>query len=340
MSAAEDLGGRVGVAPACRALGVSRSTLYRRRAARACPRPQQSRPPSPRALSTTERQSVLDVLNDDRFCDLAPRTVWATLLDEGRYLCSPRTMYRILAENGPVRERRDQLRHPAYAKPELLATAPNQVWSWDITKLKGPVKWTYYYLYVVMDLYSRYVVGWTLATHEGGTLAKELIAESCAKQQIELGELTLHADRGPPMTSKTLALKLADLGVTKSHSRPYTSNDNPFSESQFRTMKYRPDFPAHFGSIEDARAYCRAFFEWYNRQHRHSGLGLLTPETVHHDRAEAAVAARSVVLDAAYHAHPERFVRRQPIPPELPSEVWINPPMRTSHAEETETIAH
>jgi len=340
VSAAEDLGGRVGVAPACRALGVSRSTFYRRRAARACPRPQQSRPPSPRALSTAERHGVLDVLSDDRFCDLAPRTVWAMLLDEGRYLCSPRTMYRILDENGLVRERRDQLRHPAYAKPELLATAPNQVWSWDITKLKGPVKWTYYYLYVVMDLYSRYVVGWTLAMHEGGTLAKELIAESCAKQQIELGELTLHADRGPPMTSKTLALKLADLGVIKSHSRPYTSNDNPFSESQFRTMKYRPGFPACFGSIEDARAYCRAFFEWYNRQHRHSGLGLLTPETVHYGRAEAAVAARSIVLDAAYLAHPERFVRRQPTPPELPTEVWINPPMRTPQAEETETVAH
>lgn len=337
MNAAEDLGGRVGVAPACRALGVARSTLYRRRAVRQCPRPQQPRPSSPRALSIDERQTVLDVLNDERYCDLAPRTVWAVLLDEGRYLCSPRTMYRILAENGPVRERRDQLRHPAYAKPELLATSPNQIWSWDITKLKGPVKWTYYYLYVVMDLYSRYVVGWTLATREGGVLASELIEESCAKQQVGLGELTLHADRGPPMISKTLALKLADLGVTKSHSRPYTSNDNAFSESQFRTMKYRPDFPARFGSIEDARAHCRAFFDWYNRRHRHSSLGLLTPETVHYGRAEAAIASRSVVLEAAYRAHPERFISRLPTPPALPAEVWINPPLRTPEAE---TVAH
>jgi len=269
---------------------------------------------------------VLDVLDEERFCDLAPRTVWAVLLDEGRYLCSPRTMYRILAENGAVRERRDQLRHPAYAKPELLATGPNQVWSWDITKLKGPVKWTYYQLYVVLDIYSRYVVGWTLAATESGTLAKQLIEESCAKQRIERDRLTVHADRGTAMTSKTLALKLADLGVTKSHSRPYTSNDNPFSESQFRTMKYRPDFPSRFGSIEDARAHCRAFFEWYNQHHRHSSLGLLTPETVHYGRTEAALAARSIVLDAAYQAHPERFVRRAPVPKAPPTRVWINPP--------------
>ncbi len=306
MSAAEDLGGRVGVAPACRALGVARATLSRRRAARACPRPQQPRPPSPRALSTQERLAVLAVLNEERFVDHAPRTIWATLLDEGRYLCSARTMYRILAAAGAVRERRNQLRHPAYSKPELLATAPNQVWSWDITKLKGPVKWTYDYLYVVIDIYSRCVVGWTLAACESGTLAKELVAHACDKQGTRAGELTLHADRGAPMISKTLALKLADLGVTKSHSRPYTSNDNAFSESQFRTMKYRPDFPARFGSIQDARAHCRAFFDWYNREHRHLGLGLLTPETVHYGRAEAALAARSVVLDAAYRLHPER----------------------------------
>ncbi len=280
---------------------------------------------------------MLEVLNHERFCDQAPRAVWAILLDEGRYLCSVRTMYRVLADAGEVRERRNQLRHPAYKKPELLATAPNQVWSWDITKLRGPVKWTHFYLYVVLDIYSRYVVGWTLATHEGGVLARELVEQSCGKQQIGLRELTLHADRGPAMISKTLALKLADLGVTKSHSRPYTSNDNAFSESQFRTLKYRPDFPSRFGSIEDARAHCRAFFGWYNREHRHSSLGLLTPETVHYGRAEAAVAARSVVLDAAYRAHPERFVRRAPAPPAIPTEVWINPP---APEPATQEVAH
>jgi putative transposase len=254
-----------------------------------------------------------------------------------RWFNAVRTMYRILAAAGAVRERRNQLRHPAYTKPEFLATAPNQVWSWDITKLKGPVKWTYYYLYVVLDIYSRHVVGWTLAARESGTLARQLIEASCEKQGIAANQLTVHADRGPPMISRTLALKLADLGVTKSHSRPYTSNDNPFSESQFRTMKYRPDFPARFGSIQDARAHCRAFFEWYNRHHRHSSLGLLTPETVRYGRAEAAVAARSVVLDAAYRAHPERFVRRAPAPPALPTEVWINPPVLRP---ETEAVAH
>ena len=337
MSAAQDLGGRVGVAPACRALGVARATLYRRRVAWTCPRPQQPRPLSPRALTIDERMDVFAVLNEERFCDLAPRTVRAMLLDEGRYVCSTRTMYRILAEAGGVRERRNQLRHAAYAKPELLATAANQVWSWDITKLRGPVKWTYYYLYVLLDIYSRYVVGWTLAACESGTLAKQLIAQSCKKQGVAADQLTVHADRGPAMISKTLALKLADLGVTKSHSRPYTSNDNPFSESQFRTMKYRPDFPARFGSIEAARAHCRAFFEWYNRDHRHSSLGLLTPETVHYGRAEAAVAARSVVLDAAYRAHPERFVHRLPEPPALPTQVWINPPALQPATEE---VAH
>lgn len=332
MSTAEELGGRVGVAAACRALGVARSALYRRRRARTCPRPQQPRPRSPRALSLDERLAVLAVLNEERFCDLSPAAVWAILLDEGRYLCSVRTMYRILAAAGAVRERRNQLRHPAYEKPELLATGPNQVWSWDITKLRGPVKWSYFYLYVVIDIYSRDVVGWMVADCESGALAKELIEQSCEKQGIAPDQLTIHADRGPSMTSKPVAFLLADIGVTKSHSRPYTSNDNPFSESHFRTLKYRPDFPARFGCIEDARAHCRAFFRWYNHEHRHSSLGLLTPDTVHYGRAEAAVAARAVVLDAAYAARPERFVRRPPTPPALPTETWINPPARESAA--------
>jgi len=217
-------------------------------------------------------------------------------------------------------------------KPELLATGPNQVWSWDITKLKGPVKWSYFYLYVVLDIYSRRVVGWTLADCESSALAKELIGQTCEKEGIDRDQLTIHADRGPSMTSKVVARLYADLGVTKSHSRPYTSNDNPYSESAFRTLKYRPDFPARFGSIEDARAHCRAFFAWYNGEHRHSSLGLLTPDTVHFGRAEAVSAARSIVLDAAYRAHPERFVRRAPTPPALPTEAWINPPAREQAA--------
>ena len=333
MSSAEHLGERVGVAPACRGLGVARATLYRRRAAQACPRPPQPRPRPARALEDAERQAVLDVLHEERFMDLSPLEVYAILLDEGRYLCSIRTMYRILAAAGAVRERRNQLRHPAYRKPELLATGPNQVWIWDITKLCGPVKWSYYYLYVLIDIYSRKVVGWMLADCESSALAKELIEQTCQKEGIKPDQLTIHADRGPSMTSKVVAFLYADLGVTKSHSRPYTSSDNPFSESHFRTLKYRPDFPVRFGSIEDARAHCRIFFDWYNREHRHSGLGLMTPETVHCGRAEAVAATRSIVLDAAYRAHPERFVRRAPTPPALPTETWINPP-----AKETATL--
>ena len=235
-------------------------------------------------------------------------------------------MYRILNEHQEVRERRDQLRHPNYTKPELLATGPNQLWSWDITKLKGPAKWTYYYLYTILDVFSRYVPGWLIAECESATLAKQLIAESCTKQGIEPDQLTLHADRGSAMRSKTVAHLLADLGVTKTHSRPYVSNDNPYSESQFKTMKYRPDFPERFGSIQDARAWARAFFHWYNHEHHHSGLGLLTPVTVHYGQAQAVIEQRRKVLLAAYAAHPERFVRGEPKPPSLPTEVWINKP--------------
>ena len=337
MSAAEDLGQRVGVAPACRAFGVVRATLYRRRAARTCPRPQQPRPRPARALDNKERQAVLDVLHEPRFMDLSPLEVYATLLDEGRYLCSPRTMYRILAESGEVRERRDQRRHPAYSKPQLLATRPNELWSWDITKLKGPVKWTYFHLYVLLDLLSRYVVGWTVAERESGAIAKQLIEETCQKQGIERDQLTVHADRGSAPASKPVALLLADLGVTKSHSRPYTSTDNPYSEAHFRTLKYRPDFPERFGSIQDARAHCRVFFDWYNRQHRHSGIGLLTPETVHLGSADAVLAARQIVLDRAHRARPERFVHGRPTPKAPPTEVWINKPVEEP---ETELVAH
>ena len=323
MDAAKTLAPKTGVAPACEALQVPRATFYRHLAPPKAARPARR---NQRALSAEEQQEVLEHLHSERFVDRAPAEVYATLLDEGRYYCSERTMYRILEDNAEVRERRDQLRHPTYAKPELLATGPNQVWSWDITKLKGPAKWTYFHLYVILDIYSRYVTGWMLARRESGTLAKRLISESCDKQGIEPGQLTLHADRGTSMKSKTVAQLLGDLGVTKSHSRPHVSDDNPFSESQFKTLKYRPEFPDRFGSFEDGLSFCRGFFHWYNAEHYHSGIGLLTPEAVHFGQAQQIINARNKVLQAAYQAHPERFVRGLPLPPRLPDAVWINPP--------------
>jgi putative transposase len=323
MKAADQLSHQVGVSAACQTLGVPRSTFYRVRQPKHDPKP---RPTPERALKPEEKEQVLQVLNSEQFQDSAPREVYATLLDEGKYLCSWSTMYRILKEHQLVRERRDQLRHPTYTKPELLATAPNELWSWDITKLRGPVKWTYYYLYTILDIFSRYVTGWLIADCESASLAKQLIAETCAKQGIDLDQLILHSDRGSAMTSKTVALLLATLGVSKSHSRPHVSNDNPYSESQFKTMKYRPDYPDRFGSIQDARAWARPFFQWYNHEHHHSGLGLLTPATVHYGQAQAVIGQRQQVLQAAYAAHPERFVRGKPKPPSLPTEVWINEP--------------
>lgn len=327
MTAATQLSASVGCAAACRALHLPRASFYRARA----PRPQTdaipARPKPARALSDTERQTALAHLHSPRFVDQAPLQVHAALLDEGIYLCSPRTLYRLLQEHGQVRERRDQLRHPAYRKPELLATRPNQVWSWDITKLRGPVKWTYFYLYVILDLFSRYVVGWMVAPRESAELAKNLIQQSFSKQAVQPGQLILHADNGSSMSSKTLTLKLADLGVTKSHSRPYVSDDNPFSESQFKTMKYRPAFPDRFGSLEDARAHGQDFFRWYNFEHHHSGIALLTPHMVHHGLAADVLDNRQRVLTAAFQQHPERFVRQPPRPAPLPDAVWINPPM-------------
>jgi len=265
--------------------------------------------------------------------DDLPAQVWATLLDEGRYLASERTMYRLLAaRHGGVRERRDQLTHPGYARPELLAERPNELWSWDISKLKGPAKWTCFYLYVILDVFSRYAVGWTLRHRENAPLAKALIAQSAEQQQIGRGQLTVHADRGSAMRSKPVAFLLADLGVLKTHSRPYTSTDNPYSEAQFKTLKYRPEFPDRFQNMEQARAFCRQFFDWYNHSHRHSGIGLMTPAAVHYGQAQALHAKRQRVLDAAYAATPERFVRRPPTPPGLPTAAWVNKP--------TEEIAH
>ena len=324
MTAAVAVAPKLGAAPTCLALGVPRATLYRRR------RPRSSAAPKvrlvPRALGIAERKSVLALLHEERFVDQAPAAVVASLLDEGRYLCSERTMYRLLASCGESRERRDQLRHPQYVKPELLAMRPNEVWSWDITKLLGPAKWTYFYLYVLLDIFSRYVVGWMVAHRESATLAKRLIEETCCKQKILPGQLTVHADRGSSMTSKPVALLLADLGATKTHSRPHVSNDNPFSEAQFKTMKYRPNFPSRFGSIEDARSFCVPFFDWYNHHHYHSGLAMLTPAMVHHGHSRAVLGRRGEVLTSAYASHPERFVRRPPSPAAPPTAVWINPP--------------
>ncbi|MDR3617702.1 MAG: IS3 family transposase [Candidatus Obscuribacterales bacterium] len=310
---------------ACDSLNMSRSTYYRSLKSFSIEQVV-TRPSPPRALSAAEKQEVLAALHEDRFVDKAPSAVYAALLDEGRYLCSIRTMYRILKDNNEVRERRNQARHPEYKKPELLATTPNQVWSWDITKLKGPEKWTYYYLYVIIDIFSRYVVGWLIAPRENAELAEALITETCWRQSIEVDQLSIHSDRGSPMTSKVVAQLMADLGVTKSLSRPRVSNDNPYSEAGFKTLKYHPTFPAQFGCIEDARAFCKGFFDWYNNDHYHSGLALLTPETVHHGQAQERSDARQLVLSSAYKANPERFVNGAPMVLQLPKEVWINSP--------------
>jgi putative transposase len=322
---AEELGPRLGLAATCRALEVARATLYRRRRPRA-PKATTPRPAPPRALGALERQAVLDTLHSPRFVDSAPALVYATLLDEGQYLCSARTMYRVLDAAGQVRERRDQLVHPVYARPELLATGPNQLWSWDITKLRAFSKWTYFYLYVMLDVFSRYVTGWMVAERESDALAATLIETACARQGITRQQLTIHSDRGPSMRSKCVAELLADLGVNKTHSRPHVSNDNPYSESQFKTLKYRPDFPDRFGSMQDARAWCRRFFVWYNDIHRHSGIGWLAPADVHHGRAGGILARRAAVLQAASLRHPERFVKGPARPTPLPAAVWINKP--------------
>jgi putative transposase len=324
MDVVKALGPELGIVATCAALNVARATYYRQlEPAEYGPAPKKL---SPRELSPEENAAVLTVLHEDRFVDLAPAEVYATLLDEGRYLCSERTMYRVLAKNQEVRERRDQLRHPKYAAPELLATAPKQLWSWDITKLLGPAKWTYFYLYVLLDVYSRYVVGWLVADGESAVLADRLMSDAYDRHGIKAGQLTIHADRGPSMKSDHVAMLLANLGVTKTHSRPHVSDDNPYSEAQFKTLKYRPDFPERFGSIEDARAFLADFFRWYNNEHHHTGLGLLTPADVHFGRAEQRHAGRSTVLEAAHRTHPERFVNGAPVPPPLPSAAWINKP--------------
>ena len=314
----------------CQSIGVSRASLYRRRRPTPAATPRRPRAPSPRALVPAERRAVRDTLHSARFVDQSPAEVYATLLEEQTYLCSPRTMYRVLAEADEVRERRDQVRHPAYVKPELIATAPNQVWSWDITKLKGPVPYLYYSLYVILDLFSRYVVGWMVAVKESAHLAERLIEQTCAKQRIQPQQLTMHADRGAPMRSKLVALLFSDLGIAASHARPRVSNDNPFSEAQFRTVKYRPEFPKRFGALEHARAICHDLLAWYNDAHHHSGLSYLTPADVHYGRAPAILDLRHRTRLVAYAAHPERFVSGPPRPETLPTAVWINPPSETT----------
>lgn len=331
MAAVQEAAPRLGAARTCRALGLARASYYRQLAP--APARRAVRPSPPRTLSPAERQGVLDILHAPRFADQPPAEVYYTLLDEGIYLCSLRTMYRLLNEVQEVRERRDQLCHPAYNKPELLATAPNQVWSWDITKLRGPATWTCFYLYVILDIFSRYVTGWLLAHAENASLASRLINEACDRQGIQSGQLTLHDDRGAAMTALTFGQKLQSLGVTQSFSRPHVSDDNPFSESAFKTLKYRPGYPDRFGGFDDALAFCREFFAWYNTQHRHSGIGYLTPATLHHGLAPKAIHHRQHAFLAACQVHPERFVRKPPSPSPLPEAVWINPPKQLMRKE-------
>jgi putative transposase len=314
----------VGIVAACAALCVSRASFYR---AKAPPKPRQPRPRPPRGLDEAERAEVLAVLDSDRFADKAPAQVYAELLDEERYLCSIRGMYRVLAAAEQVRERRDQRRHPTYVKPQLEARAPNQVWTWDITKVPGPVRGVYYSLYVVIDIFSRYVVAWTVALTESAAIAQQIIDAACVEQRIVPGQLTVHSDRGSPMTAKSTAQFFVDLGIIQSHSRPSVSDDNPFSEAAFKTFLYRPGIPDRFGSIEDARSYFADLLRWYNEEHYHSGIALLTPGDVHRGTAPTIIARRQVVLDAAHRAHPERFVHGTPVHPTPPTVVWINPPM-------------
>ena len=330
MAAVNRLAPDVGMLRACATLSVNRSSVYRNDARRrhltTSPVSTSRRSPAPLAFTETERNTVMAILCSERLVDCAPPTIYATLLDEGIYVGSVRTLYRRLADNSQIRERRNQLRHPAYAKPELLATRTNAVWSWDITKLKGPAKWTCFHLYVILDIFSRYVTGWMIALKESAELAEQLIADTLAKQAIEPGTLTLHADRGASMRSKPVAALLIDLDVAKSHSRPHVSDDNPYSEAQFKTLKYRHDFPERFGCIEDARAHCHAFFTWYNTEHRHSGIGYMTPEAVHYGHAQRLFQQRVVTLEAAFLANPSRFKGNVPRPPKLPMAAWINQP--------------
>jgi len=316
---------KIGTKAACNAFSLSRSSYYYKNGSSSSSTVSKHKLPD-FSLSKEERDEILMLMNSNTYMDKTPYEIYASQLDKGNYLCSVRTMYRILEDNNQVKERRKIKRSNNYQKPELLATSANQVWSWDITKLKGPAKWTYFYLYVIIDIFSRLVVGWMVAYRESAILAQKLIKETCEKQNIEANHLTIHADRGSSMRSKSVAFLLSDLGVTKSHSRPYVSNDNPYSESHFKTMKYRPDFPGNFNSMTEARDFCRNFFDWYNKEHYHSGIGFLTPESVHYGFAEKVLKNRKEVLMKAYEDNPKRFRFKKPVIKNLPKSVWINKP--------------
>ena len=325
-TALSELVPRVGIAPACAALGLNRADFYRRQR----PRPERKpRPSPPRTLDAEEKARVLEVLDSERFVDEPVRQVYAQLLDDEVYLCSPRTMYRILTEADQVCDRRRQRRHPTYVRPELVATGPNQVWSWDITKLPGPAAGLFINLYVMLDIFSRYVVGWMISARETKEVTKDFLATTFRQHRIVPGQLACHSDRGITMVAKSTVQLYADLGIVSSFNRPRVSNDNPYSESAFKTLKYHPTLPERFGSIEDARAFFAELFTWYNDRHRHSSIALLTPSDVHHGRATAVIERRQRALDAAYERHPERFVARPPTHPRPPAAVWINPPLPT-----------
>jgi putative transposase len=325
---------------ACRALDIPRSTGYRWRFGPVFG-PRRPRPSPARALSELECQDVLSVLYSERFVDQAPRTVCAKLLDEDqRYLCSPRTMYRLLQAQNAAPERRAVRSHPTYKKPELLATGPNQVWTWDVTWLRGPVRYKYYPLYVIIDLYSRLNPGWLLAHEENGEHAARLIEETCKRQGVERNSLTVHADRGPVPTGKTVNQLFIDMDIAPSFSRPRVSNDNPFSEAQFRTMKYGPEYPDRFAGYDDARNFCKKFFPWYNNDHRHSGIAYFTPADVHYGRVQMLLAQRQTAMNKAYERTPERFPNGAPKVKKPPSAVWINPPENRSEIEFGLHLAH
>lgn len=327
MAATFTLVEEMGVRAACAGMGLPRGSYYRaRRESRSALHTVRQPRRSPLALSECERQDVIDMLHSPAYVDVAPRTAYAMLLDAGIFLASVSTFYRILRTCSGTRGRRDELVHPAYARPELLATRPCEVWSWDITKLKGPVKSAHFHLYVILDIFSRYVVGWMIADRESDQLAEALIGHTCDQEAIVPGQLTLHADRGASMRSKLVADLLVDLNVVKSHSRPYTSDDNPYSEAQFKTLKYRPGFPERFHSLVEARAFCQTFFAWYNYEHRHCGIGYMTPAAVHHDVAKILYEQRNQVLQNAFSHHPNRFKNSHPRPPALPTEAGINMP--------------
>lgn len=324
----EKLAAEIGIARACEVLAIAKASYYRWKKQLAQPKKPRKKTITARSLSIEEKQKVLTILNSEEFMDKTPSQVYAKLLDRGEYLCSIRTMYRVLKENNQVKERRQIRAQRNYKKPELLATKPNMVWSWDITKLKGPHVWTYFYLYVVIDIYSRYVVGWMVASKEKAELGQELIKTTYARQNVKKGQIAVHSDRGPAMIAKSWETLVTDLEINKTLSRPYVSDDNPFSESQFKTLKYCPEYPERFGCVEDARSFCQAFFDWYNNEHYHSGIGLMTPSVVHYGQADQVIAKRQEVLLEAYSKHPDRFVSKIPKPKAPPAEVWINPPKR------------